>query len=125
MQRTQIRHDLLVKVARQEPERFASLDRGAGQDDAGDLPFPQRGQRHSHREVSLARAGRADADRHIVMPYRIEVFLLPDGLGGHAGLLLGSLDAVAQDVLEHGNALVLDDVQGVGELAVAHGRARL
>ena len=100
VQRAQVRHDLLVKVARQKAERFAGLDGGAGQDDARDLAFAQRGQRHGHRQVGLARAGRADADGHVVAPNRIQVFLLADRLGGHAGLLVGGLDAVAQDVLE-------------------------
>ena len=89
------------------------------------LPFPQSREGHGHRQVGLARAGRANAEGHVVAPDGIEVFLLPDRLGGDAGLLFGGLDAVAQDVLEHRNALVLDDVEGVGELAVAHGRAGL
>ena len=125
MQRAQIRHDLFVKIARQETQRFAGFDCRAGQNDARDLPFPQRGERHGHRQIGLARAGRADADGHVVAPDRIEVFLLPDRFGGDAGFLLGGLDAVAQDVLEHRDAFVLNDVEGVGELAVAHGRARL
>ena len=87
--------------------------------------FPQSGQRHGDRQVSLARPGRADADGHIVAPNRIQVLLLPHRLGGHAGLLVGGLDAVAQDVLERGDAFMLHDVEGVGELPVPHGRAGL
>ena len=125
VQRSQIRQDLLVKVARQEAERFAGLDRGAGQDNARDLAGPQRGERHRHRQVSLARPGRADADGHVVTPNGIQVFLLPDRLGGHAGLLVGGLDAVAHDVLERRDAFVFDDAQGVGELPAPHRRAGL
>ena len=86
VQRAQIGHDLLVEIARQKAERLAGLDRRAGEDDARNLAFAQRGQRHGHGQIGLARAGRADAEGHVVAADGIEVFLLPDGLGGDAGL---------------------------------------
>ena len=125
VQRAQVRHDLLVQVARQEAERFAGLDRGAGQDNARDLSLSQSRQRHGDGQVGLARPGRANANSHVVAPNGIQVILLPHRFGGHARLLVGSLDAVAQDVLERGDALMLDDVEGMGELAVPHGGAGL
>ncbi len=123
--RAQIRHDLFVKIARQKAKRFAGLHGGAGENNARNLAFAQRRQRHRHGQIGFARAGRADAEGHVVLADRIEVFLLADRFGGDAGFLVGRHDAVAHDVLERGDAFVFDDVERVRELAVAHGRAGL
>ena len=125
VQRPEVRHDFLVKVARQKAERFAGLDGGTGENDAGHFALTQGGQRHGHGQVGLARARRADAEGHVVFANGVEVVFLPDGLGRDAGLLVGGLDAVGHEILERRDAFVLHDVQSVAELAVAHGRAGL
>ena len=125
MQWAQIRHDLFVKVTRQEPKRLARFDGWAGENNAGNAPCAQRGQCHSDRQIRLAGAGRADAENYVVAPNRIQVLLLPDGFGGDARLPFRSLDAVGQEVLERRDAFMFDNVERMGELTIADRRARL
>ena len=84
VQRAQIRHDFFVKIAGQKTQRFAGFDRRTGQNDATDLFLVQRRDRHRHGQIGFARAGRADAERDVVLADGIEVFFLADGLGGDA-----------------------------------------
>src|SRR5437899_3105854 len=80
VERAEIGRDFFVKVAGQKTERFAGLDGRAGQNDPRSLFVLERLRGHGHREVGLAGAGRADAERHIVLADCLEVFLLTDGL---------------------------------------------
>ena len=51
---------------------------------------------------------------------RVDIFFLADSFGGDTGLALVRHDAVADQSLEGGNALVFHDAQRMGKLAVAH-----
>ena len=63
VERPQVRVDLVRERAGQVPEPLPRLDGGPGQDDAVDLLALQRLHGLRHREVRLAGAGRADAER--------------------------------------------------------------
>ncbi len=89
------------------------------------LTFAQRGQGHGHRQVGLAGSRRANAEGHVVCADGVQVFLLAHGLGDDARLLVRGQDPVVHQVLQRGHSLVLDDAEGVGEVAVAHGAAGL
>ena len=80
-QRPQVRVDLVVERAGQEAEPLAGLDRGPGQDDAGDLLGLQRLHRLGDGEVGLAGAGRADAEDDRVLVDGVDVALLVQRLG--------------------------------------------
>ncbi len=80
VQRSQIRHDLLLQIARQKAERLAGLDRRARENDPRDLLLLERLHGHRHREISLARAGRADAEDHVARLDRAQVRALPGRL---------------------------------------------
>ena len=80
VERPQVRVDLVVERAGQEPEPLPRLDGGPGQDDAADLLALQRLHGLRHREVGLARAGRADAEHDRVLFDRVDVRLLAEGL---------------------------------------------
>ena len=75
-ERAQVRVDLREHVARQEAEPLAGLDGRAREDDAADLPVGERGDGERHREVRLARAGRADPEGHRALADRVDVALL-------------------------------------------------
>ncbi len=96
VQRAQVRVDLLGQRPGQEPEPLARLDRRAGQDDPVDLLGLEGLDGLGHRQVRLAGAGRADAERHRVGVDRVDVDLLPHRLGADRAAAAG------QDVLgEH------------------------
>lgn len=63
IQRTEIRIDLVLQVAGQEPEPFARLYSGARQNDAVDRLLAEGRHGRRHGEVCLAGTGRTDADR--------------------------------------------------------------
>ncbi len=65
-ERPQVRVDLRHQVAGQEAEPLAGLDGRAREDDAVDLAARERLRRHRDGEERLARARRADAERHRV-----------------------------------------------------------
>ncbi len=104
VERAQVRVDLLGERARQEAERLPRLDRRTRQDDAADLLVLERLDRHRHRQVGLAGAGRTDAERHRVLADGVDVALLPGGLGPDRLALVGQ-DHVA--VQRRGRALAL------------------
>ena len=120
VQRAEVRRDFFVKVAGQKAKRLAGFNGRAGEDDPRNLSLAQRRQCHGHCQIGFARAGRPDPKRDVVPANRVEIFFLADGFGGDAGLALVRQHAVAHQLLERRSALVLDDVQGVGELAIAH-----
>ncbi len=84
VERTQIRVHLLREVAGQEAELLARLDRGAREDHARDLLPIQRGDRHRHREIRLARAGRPDREHDVVRCDQLDVAALREVLRGDA-----------------------------------------
>ena len=101
-ERPQVRVDLREHVAGKEPEPLARLDRGPGEDDPRHLPLVQRRDRERHRQVGLARAGRADPERDRAAADRVDVCLLRHGL--RRDLLA---PVAPDDVLEHlANVLV-------------------
>ncbi len=73
VQRAQIRVNLLRQVAGQKAEAFAGLDRRAGQDDALDQIALESIDRTGHREIGLAGASRADAERDVMFLNRLQV----------------------------------------------------
>ena len=79
-ERTQVRVDLRHQVAGQEPEPLPRLDRGAREDDPRDLALVERRDRERHREVGLARPGRADPEGDGRPADRVDVALLHDRL---------------------------------------------
>ena len=81
VQRAQVRVDLLAQGAGQEPEPLAGLDGRTGEDDPVDLLGLQRLHRLGHRQVGLARAGRADAEDDGVVVDGVDVALLVQRLG--------------------------------------------
>ena len=96
-ERAQVRIDLREHVAGQEAEPLAGLDRGAREDDARDRAVVQRRDGERHREVRLAGAGGADAERHGRAADRIDVALLVERLGRDL-LAAVTPDDVVQDV---------------------------
>ena len=97
VQRAQVGVDLVGQRAGQEPEPLARLDRGPGQDDALDLFALQRLHGLRHRQVGLAGSGGADAERDGVLVDRVDVRLLPEGLGADALAAAGE-DRLAEDL---------------------------
>ena len=73
VERPQVRVDLLLQIARQEPELLAGLDRRPRQDDARHALREQIRDGLRHREIRLARAGRADAEHDVVLIDRFEI----------------------------------------------------
>jgi hypothetical protein len=117
----QVRGDLLVKIPGQEPQRLARLHRRAGQNDPRHRAGAQVGQRHRYRQVSLPGACRADAEDDVVLADRLDIVLLADGLGRDLRLALRGADALGHESLQRLRAIVLHDVQCVGEIPVADG----
>ena len=86
VERPQVRIDLLLQIARQEPELLAGFDGRARQDDAAHLLGEQVIHRLRHREIGLARAGRADAEHDVVLLDGVEIAALIGRLGRDAAL---------------------------------------
>src|SRR5437867_111138 len=110
VERTEIGSDLFVEIAGQKTERLTGFDSGPGQNDTRNLFLLERLHGHSHGEVGLASACRADAKGHIMLADRFEVLLLTDSLWGDGGLFGRSLDAVVEKTLERRGAFVFDDI---------------
>src|SRR4051794_17468922 len=79
-ERPQVGVDLGHHVARQEAEPLAGLDGRAREHDAVHLAALERRHRARDREERLAGARRADADGDRLLPDRVDVRLLIDGL---------------------------------------------
>ena len=77
VQRTQIRIDLRLHVARQEAEALARFDRGAREHDAPHALSRQRIDGRGHGEIRLARSGRPDADDDVVVRDLLQILGLP------------------------------------------------
>ena len=75
-QRAQVRIELGVHVAGQEAEPLARFDRRPDEHDLADLVLSQSIHGHRDGEVRLARSGRPDAERHIVLANRFDVIEL-------------------------------------------------
>ena len=80
-ERPKVGIDLREHVAGQESEPLAGLDGRAREDDARDLAVVQRRDGERHREIGLAGARRADAERHGRAADRVDVALLVERLG--------------------------------------------
>ena len=78
VERPQVRIDLLLQIAGQEPQLLARFDRRPRQDDAVDLLRHEERDRLRHRQVRLAGAGRADAEHDVVLLDRVEIVPLVD-----------------------------------------------
>ena len=76
VQRPQIRVDLFVQIAGQEPEFFAGLDRGPNEDDSAHLAPQERRNRRSHGKVRFSRACRADPEHNVILPDCLDVLAL-------------------------------------------------
>ena len=81
VKRAQVGRDFFVEVAGQETECFAGFDSRAGEDDARDFFLLERLHGQRHRQVSLARASRADAKGQVVLANGFQVAFLADGFG--------------------------------------------
>jgi hypothetical protein len=79
-QRAQVRVDLVVEGAGQEPQSLPRLYRGPGQDDPIHLLGLQCLHGLRHRKVGLAGTRRTDAEHDGVLVDGIDVSLLVDGL---------------------------------------------
>jgi hypothetical protein len=77
----EVRGDFFVEIAGEKAEGFAGLDRGAGEDDAGNLFGFEGNDRHGHGEVGFAGAGGADAEGEVVLADGLDVAFLADGFG--------------------------------------------
>jgi hypothetical protein len=71
-----VRIDLGIHIARQIPELLAGFDGGPREDDAAHIFLHQRTDRHSHGQVGLARARRADTDHDVVFFDRVQIVFL-------------------------------------------------
>ena len=85
VERTQVRVDLLGEIAGQEAEPLAGFDRGARQDHALDGIALERIDGAGDREVGLAGAGRADAERDVVTQDVLQVLDLVWSSPGEVG----------------------------------------
>ena len=81
VERAQVRVDLLVQGAGQEPQPLPRLHRRPGQDDPVDLLGLQRLDRLGHGQVGLPGARRADGEHDRVLVDRVRVALLVQRLG--------------------------------------------
>ena len=88
VQRAQVGVDLVLQVAGQKAQPLARLNRRAREDDAVDALGAKRRDCLRHGEVSLAGAGRADAERDRVLLNGIQIRALTERLGLD-GLALG------------------------------------
>ena len=80
-QRPKIGVDLGLKIAGQEAETLAGLDRRPNQHDFADLFLPKRGDGQRHGQIRLARARRTRAQHQIVAAHGLDVA----GLTGRPG----------------------------------------
>ena len=121
VERAQIRIHLLLQVAGQEAELLARLDGRPRQDDAADLLGQQVADRLRHRQIGLARAGRADAEDDVVLLDRLEVAPLVGALRVDAtARAFGLLLPVLQEVVAEVDAAVVGHELGRGlHVAVA------
>ena len=110
VERPQVRVDLLVERARQEPEALARLHRRAREDDAVDVLGLQRLHGLRHREVGLAGTRRADAEDDRVAVDRIHVALLVERLRADRAPAVGQ-DVERQDVHRPFRRVVAQHVQ--------------
>src|SRR5450830_456541 len=79
IQRAQIRIDLLRQIARQKTQSFTSFYRWPRQHNALHGVALESIDGASHRQISLAGAGRADAEGDVMLQNRIEVLTLMRG----------------------------------------------
>src|SRR5690606_23127104 len=105
--------DLLVQGTGQKTEPLPCLDRGPGEDNAVDLLGQELLHRHRDREISLASAGRADPEGDGRGLDRLDVALLPHGLGADGAPARGE-DRAGEDLLELApvRAVVAEEVRG-------------
>lgn len=76
VERAQVRIDLLREIAGQKAEPLARFDGRARQHDALDLIALQRIHGAGDGEIRLARAGRPDAERHVVRDDLLQILAL-------------------------------------------------
>ncbi|MFM1944801.1 MAG: hypothetical protein RI897_3783 [Verrucomicrobiota bacterium] len=81
--------------------------------------FAQGEDGHGHGEVGFSGAGGADSESEIMFADCLDVGFLADGFWGDSGFAGGGLDAFPEEFAEGTGAFVADDIDGVGELAVA------
>ena len=72
-QRSQVRIDLCLQVARQEAEVFTGLDCGPHQHELADPLGTQGGHRRGHGQIGLAGSGRSVAKHDVVLGDSIEI----------------------------------------------------
>ena len=101
------------QVARQEPQLFTGLNRGAGQHDADAVVVHQSGHRHGHGQVGLASARGADPKDDVMVTDGLNVALLVEAFGGDAPLYDGNVNRIQEDVLDRGALLVLENLDGI------------
>ena len=86
VERPQVRVDLLLHVAGQEPELLPRLDRRPRENDAAHFLGDEKRHRLGHREVGFPGAGRADAEHDVVFLDLVEIAPLIRALGRHSPL---------------------------------------
>jgi hypothetical protein len=84
VERPQIGIHLLGHRAGEIAELLARLDGRTRQHHARDLVAVQRRDRHRHREIGLAGAGRPDCEHHVALAHQVDVVALRQGLGADA-----------------------------------------
>ena len=80
-ERPQVGVDLREHVAGQEAEPLTRFDCGPSEDDPGDLLLRESCDGERHREIGLARTGRADSKGHGALADRVDVALLAHRFG--------------------------------------------
>src|SRR5579872_5114504 len=120
IERAQVRIDLLGKIAREEAELLARLDRRTAQHHPRDLILHESRERHRHREVGLAGTGRTDAEHDVMVADSIDVKLLVDALGRDDALMRRHIDRIEEDVLQVGIAVAAQDPNAIFDVAAEH-----
>ena len=83
VERSQVRVDLLLHVAGQEPQPLAGLHRRPRQHDALDLAGQKQRHPHGDSKVGLAAAGRTQRKHHVTLAKRCQVVALSRRAGLH------------------------------------------
>ncbi len=86
VKRAEIRVDFFLQAAGEEAETFTGLDRGADEDDAGDLFRVHGGDGHGYCEISFAGASRAYTEDHVILFDGLDILALVERARLHGAL---------------------------------------
>ena len=105
-----------MQVSGQKAQPLPGLHRGAGEDDAVHLLFPEGLHRRRHRQIRFAGTGRAYADGNGVFQHRCDIFLLAQRFRFHRAALGGDAQHIPRqfaDLLLSSGAYHVDDIADV------------